>query len=67
MVHQHWKMNSEQNQRELIDRFMRLPSEHDCPGYIYGFREKEGYLPSNQNYWIKMGRTDRQTPQTRIF
>ena len=60
-------MNSEDNQKYLVDAFMRSPSESDCPGYIYGFREKDGYDATLKNYWIKMGRTNRATPQTRIM
>lgn len=51
----------------MVEALMRIPSKADCPGFIYGFREKEGYNSADTNYWIKMGRTNRATPQTRIF
>ena len=46
---------------------MRMPSRSDCPGFIYGFRQKNGYNSQDQNYEIKLGRTKRLVPQKRIF
>jgi hypothetical protein len=67
LITKHWKRNSEENQKALINAFMRLPSRADCPGFIYGFREKQVYNSSDSSYWIKMGRTKRNVPQDRIF
>jgi hypothetical protein len=38
LVYKYWKKNPEEVQQRLIDTFMRTPSDSDCPGFIYGFR-----------------------------
>jgi hypothetical protein len=40
ILYEQWKLNSEYNQRRLIEVMMRAPSNSDRPGYIYGFRTK---------------------------
>lgn len=44
-----------------------MPSKSDCPGFIYGFRNKKNYSSRDSKYEIKMGRTKREVPQDRIF
>lgn len=67
LLHHHWKVNSTEHQKRLIDVMMRAPSNSDNPGFIYGFRKKEGYDSRMENYEIKMGRTKLEVPQDRIF
>lgn len=66
-IHQHWIKNTKEQQQNLVDAFMRMPSKSDGPGFIYGFRERKVYNSKDQDYWIKMGRTKRTVPQDRIF
>jgi hypothetical protein len=67
IVYKYWKKNPEEIQQRLIDTMMRIPSNSDCPGFIYGFRNLEEYDPKATAYSIKMGRTKRTIPQQRIF
>ncbi len=67
LVYKYWKKNSEQVQQHLIEAIMRAPSNSDCPGYIYGFRNMDEYDPKATSYHLKMGRTKRMVPQQRIF
>lgn len=67
IIEQHWKRNTEQMRQRFVEVMMKNPSNSDSPGFIYGFRTKQGYNPNAKKFEIKLGRTKRQIPQTRIF
>jgi hypothetical protein len=67
LVEKYWRKNTKEIQERLVDTLMRIPSNSDCPGYIYGFRNLAEYKPNASSYEIKMGRTKRHVPQQRIF
>lgn len=46
---------------------MKVPSESDGPGFIYGFMNQAENSLLEAPYWIKMGRTKQNPPQIRIF
>jgi len=67
LMYQHYRINTAEHKQRFIEVMMRAPSHTDKPGFIYGFRNKEGYDAKAPHYEIKLGRTSREVPQDRIF
>lgn len=66
-IYQIYKKNKASAQWKLIDELMKIPSESDGPGFIYGFMNEAENNLLETPYWIKMGRTKQYPPQQRIF
>lgn len=40
LLKRYYNYNETSTQQRIIDTLMREPSKSDCPGFIYGFRNK---------------------------
>lgn len=60
-----YKQASEKTQKKIIDKINEQPSDTDGVGYVYGFTKSED-KNTRYNFYMKMGRTSRKDPETRI-
>lgn len=54
-----YERNSIEIKNKIIKLLREEPSNSDGPGWIYGFYSPKDGLQSNNNFWIKIGRTER--------
>jgi hypothetical protein len=66
LIYSYLDINAIKKQKKFIKVLNEPVSKADQRGFIYGFRKKTDEATIN-NFWIKLGRTDRFNPMTRII